>query len=164
MVSHPSTLSPNPNFITLMTLSSKVLFSLAFHPFYVCSSWNKLIRIHQPSAFFTPDTGCQVVVPREMSDFQPLGDLSNIHFSLPFPPSHPFLFPFSGILNFQQYLQALSLTQPLLADFLEKIESLKYKLFQFLFYFSLGLHNDLLVHFCPFSPSEREQRTLLSGY
>ena len=87
--------APNPNSIMSMTLSPKVLFSLAFHPFIFAPVWNKLISTNQPSAFFASDADSQVIAPLEMNGLQPVCDLRDVHSAshLSLVTSFPICFP-----------------------------------------------------------------------
>lgn len=78
----PNFPTPNLNSIISMTLSPKVLLSLAFHPFILAPFWSRLICINQPLASFTSDCGCHVIAPPEMNGFQP--HVTSVMFILPF--------------------------------------------------------------------------------
>lgn len=158
MVSHPSICSPKPKFHHINASFIKSLTFLGLSSFYVCSNWSKLICIHQPSAFFTSDTGCQVVVPLEMSDFQPLGDLSDVHF----PPviSSPICFLRYSILSpipASPFPNPVTLSRLLGENGILEVQTLPTSLLLF-----SGLTYNLLIHSYPFSPIGREQKTLLS--
>lgn len=158
---HPSIRSPKPRFHHINDSFIKSFIFLGLSSFYVCSSLEQ-INLYSPAICFLHSwywlpSGCTT-----RNEWFPASGWPQWYpfFPLIFSQSSPLPFAFSGILNLHQYLQALSLTLSLLADFLEKTESLKYKLFQLLLFSRLTYN--LLIHFYPFSPSGREQRTLLS--
>lgn len=142
-----------------MTLSPKVLSSVAFHPFIFAPVWSGPICINQPSAFFTSDSGCHVIAPLEVNGFYPVCDLSDVHSA-----SHLSLviFPICflrhsklSLISASPLHNPVSLSRLLRESGVLEVQALP----TFLLLFSSLTYN--CTHSYPFSPTGKGQRVHL---